>query len=272
MIFEHGFFHADPHAGNIFVLENNTIGLIDFGMVGSMKPSQMEFLAKFVRAIDIKDGALLCEAILILNTNNRFREKEDLEFALSEMLKKYRSIPYERLKVSQILDECFKIIYKFGIHIPGSIFLLIKSIATIEKVGLRLDPGISVANHIRPYAVSLIKEQYSVPKLARTLLKSVKKYLDLGRSLPDEIGEILYNVKSGKLTHDIKLGNEEMFTKSIRQAGKTVALALLISFLIAATAFSRSHGNAGFMVDLVFFVSTFFGLFFVARLFTRLKY
>jgi ubiquinone biosynthesis protein len=272
MIFEHGFFHADPHAGNMFVLPNNKIGLIDFGMVGSMKPSHMEFLAKFVRAVDIKDGNMLAEAILILNTNTKFREKEDLEFALGEMLKKYKSVPYEKLRVSQILDECFKIIYKFGIHIPGSIFLLIKSIATIEKVGLKLDRNISVANHIRPYAVRLIKEQFSLPRMARSVLKSVKKYLDLGRSLPDEISEILYNVKSGKLTHDIKLGNQEPFTRSIKQAGKMIAAAILVSFLIAGTSFMRAKGTDTFLVNAIFFTSVTMAFVMVTRLFTRVRY
>lgn len=271
MIFEHGFFHADPHAGNIFVLEENRIGLIDFGMVGSLKPSQMEFLAKFVRALDLKDGSLLCEAILLLNTNVKFNKSEDMEFNLNELMKKYKGVPYEFIKISTILDECFMIIRKYGVQIPGSIFLLIKSIATIEKVGMRLDPSISISSLIRPYAISLIKKQYSLPKIGEVVLKTVKKYLKLGTTLPDEISEILFNIKSGRLTHDIKLGNEERFTRAIRQAGKTLALSVLISFLIIGTSMIRSKGQGSVFVDLVFFTAVCFALALGFKLLSRLR-
>jgi ubiquinone biosynthesis protein len=271
MIFEHGFFHADPHAGNIFVLTGNRVGLIDFGMVGSLKPAQMKFLAKFVRAIDQKDSLMLTEAILLLNSNGKFRDKDDLEFSLSEMLKKYKYIPYDKIKVSQILEECFKIIRKYGLSIPGSIFLLIKCIATIENVGLRLNPDISIAEQIRPYAKALVKKQYSLPKMANEVLKTLKKYVDLGKRLPDEISDILYNIKSGKLTHDIRLDSQELFAKTIKQAGKTIALAILVSFLIIGTAYIRSKGNSSFFINAAFYVSIFFAFVMVIKLFSRLK-
>lgn len=271
MIFEHGFFHADPHAGNMFILPGNRIGLIDFGMVGVMKPAQMEFLAKFVRAMDQKDAVMLTEAILLLNTNTKFRDKEDLEFSLDEMLKKYKSVPYDKLKMSQVLDECFKIIRKYGLQIPGSIFLLIKAIATIEKVGLNLDPDISITNIIRPYAKKLVMKQFALPRIGKAVLKSIKKYINLGKTLPDEISEILYNIKTGKLTHDIRLDSEEMFTKTIKQAGKTIALAILISFIIISSGFIRAKGNSSFIVDAIFFVSIFYGFLLMFRLFTRLR-
>lgn len=271
MIFEHGFFHADPHAGNIFVLPGNKIGLIDFGMTGSLKPSHMEFLAKFVKALDQKNASQLTEAILILNNNGKFKDKEDLEFDLDEMLKKYKSVPYDKMKVSQVMDDCFRIIRKHGIGIPGGIFLLIKCIATIEKVGLKLDPEISVANHIRPYATSLIKKQYSIPKIAGVLIKSLKKYIDLGKSLPDDISDILYNVKTGKLTHDIKLDSEEMFTRSIKQAGKTIALAILISVLVIGSSFILSKGQSSLFVNTIFVISIFYAFIMIVRLFSKLK-
>lgn len=271
MIFEHGFFHADPHAGNIFVLPGNKIGLIDFGMTGSLKPSHMEFLAKFVRALDQKNASTLADAILILNTSGKFKDREDLEFYLDEMLKKYKSVPYDKMKVSQVMDDCFRIIRKHGITIPGGIFLLIKCIATIEKVGLKLDPEISVANHIRPYATTLIKKEFSIPKIASTIIKSLKKYVQLSKSLPDDISDILYNIKTGKLTHDIKLDSEEMFTKSIKQAGKTIALAILISVLVIGSSFILSKGQSTFFVNTIFVISIFYAFIMIVRLFSKLK-
>ncbi len=266
MIFEHGFFHADPHCGNMFVLKNNQIGLIDFGMVGSLKPSQMEFLAKFVRALSERDASMLCDSILLLNNNKNFREREDLEFSLDEMLKNHKGIAYENMKVSQILDDCFKIIRKSGITIPTSIFLLIKSIATIEKVGLHLDPQISVAEHLRPYAEKLIKKQYTPKSIAKSVFKSLKKYIDLGKNLPDEVSDILYSLKSGKFTHDIKFNNEAAFAKSIKQTGKTIALALLVGIIVLATSFVISKGQAGLFTKIAFGISLVYSFVTISRL------
>jgi len=266
MIFEHGFFHADPHCGNMFVLKNNQIGLIDFGMVGSLKPSQMEFLAKFVRALSQRDASMLCDSILLLNSNKNFREREDLEFSLDEMLKNQKGIAYENMKVSQILDDCFKIIRQSGITIPTSIFLLIKSIATIEKVGMHLDSQISVAQHLKPYAEKLVKKQYAPKNIAKSVLKSLKKYIDLGKNLPDEVSDILYNLKSGKLTHDIKFNNEAAFAKTIKQTGKTIALALLVGIIVLATSFIISKGQAGLFTKIAFGISLVYSFVTISRL------
>jgi hypothetical protein len=83
--------------------------------------------------------------------------------------------------------------------------------------------------------------------------------------------EILYNIKTGKLTHDIRLDSEEMFTKTIKQAGKTIALAILVSFIIISSGFIRAKGNSSFIVDAIFFVSIFYGFLLIFRLFTRLR-
>ena len=187
------------------------------------------------------------------------------------MMKKYKGIPYEYLKISNVLDECFVINRKYGVQIPGSIFLLIKSIATIEKVGLRLDPHISISALIRPYAINLIKKQYSLPKISEIILRTVKKYLKLGTTLPDEIGDILSSIKNGKLTHDIKLGNEEMFTHSIRQAGKILALSILISFLVIGTSLIRAKGESSTFINITFFISVSFALVMGFKLLSRLK-
>ncbi|MCW3076831.1 MAG: hypothetical protein JWO32_1440, partial [Bacteroidetes bacterium] len=154
---------------------------------------------------------------------------------------------------------------------PGSIFLLIKSIATIEKVGMNLDPDISITKLIRPYAKALVMKQYAIPRMGKAILKSIKKYIHLGKTLPDEISDILFSIKSGKLTHDIKLDSQEMFAKTIKQAGKTIALAILVSFIIISTGFIRARGHSTFIVDSIFFISIFYGVILVFRLLTRLR-
>ncbi len=86
MIFKHGYFHADPHPGNLFVQPNNRIALIDFGMVGALKPGHMQFLAGFTLGLARKDARIITESLLILCGRKFFAEKDDLEFYVNELL------------------------------------------------------------------------------------------------------------------------------------------------------------------------------------------
>ncbi len=92
MIFEHGFFHADPHAGNFFIQENNRVALIDFGMAGALKPSHMKFLSEFTLGLATKRAETISEALLQLSDRKFFNDKEDLEFHVKEMLNRYAHI------------------------------------------------------------------------------------------------------------------------------------------------------------------------------------
>ncbi|MFN0031013.1 MAG: ABC1 kinase family protein [Flavobacteriales bacterium] len=227
MIFEHGFFHADPHAGNMFILPGNTLGLIDFGMTGSLKPSHMEFLASFTLGLANKNAEKLTDALLKVSGTQFFKDKEDLEFRLQEILNRYGSMNYDTINFSAVLQDCVKVIVRFELQIPSSIYLLIKALATLEKFGYALDPDITLAGHIRPFAIALIKKKYSPKTIAGNVFDVLKNYLHLIRTFPSELSEILNNVKQGKLIHDIRINDDQLFEGAFKQAGQKITLVLL---------------------------------------------
>jgi len=272
MIFEHGFFHADPHAGNMFIQKGNRIALIDFGMVGSLKPSHMEFLAKFTLGVATKNAQMIGEALVKLNNNSAklFKEHEDLEFLLQGMLNRYGALTYEKIKFSKVLDECVNIILRFELKIPGSIYLLIKSLATIEKVGYNLDPTISLSAHIRPYAVALVRRQYSLKAIAGELYDVLRAYVKLVRNFPGEVTEIMHNIKQGKLVHDIRLDNTEGFSGAVRLLGRNIALAFIIGMMMAGSALMMKYSlGTDRLAEAVFIVSCFAAFWLLLKLFFR---
>ena len=121
MIFKHGFFHADPHPGNLFVQPGNRIALIDFGMVGTLKPSHMQFLAGFTLGLSRKDARIVTDSLLTLCGKKFFADRDDLEFYVNDMLNRHGSFNYERLNFSHILNECIKIMLRYELKIPASI-------------------------------------------------------------------------------------------------------------------------------------------------------
>lgn len=270
MIFKHGFFHADPHPGNLFIQENNRIGLIDFGMVGSLKPAHMEFLAGFTLGLATGKARIITDSLLTLCGKKFFSEKDDLEFYVQDMLNRYGAFSYERMNFSGILNECIRLILKYELRIPASIYLLLKAIATIEKFGAKLDANISLPAIIKPYAQELVMSRYSPSAVANEIFDTMKDYMSLIRDFPGEVNEILYKMKHGKLIHEIHLSDQEVWSKSARSIGGALAIALLIGFLFTGSVLMSIYGGkAAWMGEVMFGFSSFFALWMMLRLFAR---
>lgn len=271
MIFEHGFFHADPHAGNMFILPGNRLGLIDFGMTGSLKPSHMEFLASFTLGLANKNAEKLTDALLKVSGTQFFKDKEDLEFRLQEILNRYGSINYETINFSAVLQDCVKVIVRFELQIPSSIYLLIKALATLEKFGYSLDPNITLAGHIRPFATALIKKKYSPKTIAGDVFDVLKNYLHLIRTFPSELSEILNNVKQGKLIHDIRINDDQLFEGAFKQAGQKITLVLLTAGALIGSGLVMVWRPEWRLAEVVFTCSSIITGWIVLRLLMRTK-
>jgi ubiquinone biosynthesis protein len=270
MIFEHGFFHADPHVGNLFIQQNNRVALIDFGMAGSLKPSHMQFLAGFTLGLATGNAETISNALLQLNANNKFfKEREDLNFHVQEMLNRYSSMKYEYIKFSQVLDECVRILLRFDMKIPSTIFLLLKALAYLEKLGQNLNSKISLASYIKPYAIGLIKKEYSPRELAKDIFQLFKDYITLLKTFPSEVSEILHKAKKGKLTHEIDPNNLEVFHSTLSHAGRRIATVLLVGFMFSGSIVVNAWGSPTIYTEFLFFITSVFGIWLLFKLFFK---
>lgn len=272
MIFKHGFFHADPHPGNLFVQSGNRIALIDFGMVGSLKPSHMQFLAGFTLGLATTDARIITESLLTLCGKKFFAERDDLEFYVQDMLNRHGSYTYEKMNFSLILNESIKIILRYKLRIPASIYLLLKAIATIEKFGAKLDPAISLPAIIKPYASELVMDRYSPSSVAHELFDTVHDYVSLVRDFPGEVNEILFKLKQGKLIHEIHLSDQEVWGKSAKSIGGMVAIALLIGFMMVTSIMLSVWGKNPWIGNIMFGISFLFAFWLLLRLFFKARF
>ncbi len=271
MMFRHGFFHADPHAGNLFIHPGNVVALIDFGMVGVLKPSHMQFLAGFTLGLANMDAETLTDALLVMCDKKFFDEKSNLQFSVHEMLLRYTSLKYEKINFSQVLNECVKIILNYKLRLPSSIYLLLKALATLEKFGHALDPEISLPGIVRPYAESLIREKMSPKKFAHEAYDMLKDYGTLIRDFPSEVNEILYKLKQGKIIVDIQVSDKDVFTKNLKQFAATLSLTLLLGCMLTASVVMNVWGKSSTATDFMFASSLFFSVWLLLRLFFRTR-
>lgn len=228
MIFKEGFFHADPHAGNMFILPENRIGLIDFGMVGALRPREMEFLANISIGFSRRDPIGLADAMIHLCDVRFFEKRDDLIFALQQMLKRYDHTPVEKMDYALMIQDCIELIGKFQLCIPSGIFLLAKALATIQKTAGKLDPEIPFAKLIIPYAREVVITQFSPRKLASELFQTLKGYATLIKTAPLDISEILFKFKQGQIKHEIQVMDMGDIKKLLRNITARLAYSILL--------------------------------------------
>ena len=228
MVFKEGFFHADPHAGNLFILPGNRVAFIDFGMVGALRPREMDFLANLSIGFARRDPIGLADSMIRLCDQRFFDQRDDLIFSLQQMIKRFSQLPIEKFNYAKMIQDCIDLITKYGLCLPTGIFMLAKALATIQKVAERLDPDIPFAKLIIPYAKEVVMTQFSPRKMAASLFQTLKGYATLLQTAPGDISEILYKLKQGEIKHELQITDVPEFRKMLRNGASRLAYAILL--------------------------------------------
>jgi ubiquinone biosynthesis protein len=138
MVCEDGFFHADPHPGNFFVEPNNTIGLIDFGMVGVIDELTQELLAELLIAINHQDADCLVDVFLDLGVTRKRIDRAAVRRDIDQLLSSYWGLPLSELKVTALLNDVYSVMRRHHLHLPSNLALLLKTVIMIEGLGVTL--------------------------------------------------------------------------------------------------------------------------------------
>ncbi len=231
MILKYGFFHADPHPGNIFIRGDNQIVLIDHGMCASMKPKQIDGLVNFLIGFADKNPHKIAKALLALTEVQNFREMDDLEFDIQELIEKYSYLEYGQVDISGLFNDTFKLMMRYEIKIPSSLYMLLKTLITIQNVAEMLEAKISLVDMIRPYAREKIMEKFSWNNIKSSIVNSAEDYLYLFTTLPKDIRQIVTDFKTHGLQHKITFGEKGTNNRDIRGHIYRLGIILLIGFM-----------------------------------------
>jgi ubiquinone biosynthesis protein len=158
MVFEDGFFHADPHPGNFFIEADGRIGLIDFGMVGTVDPQTKVRLVRVIGALVIRDGDGLVDAFLELGIAGAVVDRPALRADLLALAQDYLDRPLGEVSLSIILRELLAVVRSRRLHLPPNLALLLKTIAMCEGVGAQLDPDFRMTDVLLPFVQRVLVE------------------------------------------------------------------------------------------------------------------
>lgn len=235
-IFTYGFFHADPHPGNIFIQKPNIVVFIDFGMMGSLRPYHMDFLGKYGLGYLQRDPKKMTEAMLLLCNKKHYEQFDELEFEISDMMKHYQYLSFKEINFGEVMNKSIDIVINFNLKIPPTIYLLIKALITIQGVATLLNPKIDLAKEMEPYAKNLLKRQFSPKKLTKSIFATINDYFDLIKELPGNIAEILYKTKEGDLKMKLEIENLHNILGKFDKISKNVSSSIILASLIIGAA------------------------------------
>lgn len=229
MILEYGVFHADPHSGNILLMKDNVVAFIDFGMVGMLHTREMNFLADFTYGYSKQDASLVCKAILRLCDIHFFKQEDDMTFDIKLMFMHNESEKsLDIANFANMLQGCINIIIKYQLKVPSGVLMLVKTLITLEKFADKLETEVDMENIILPYSNEIRSERFSARAIAGKIYSAVSSYVTLFNELPGDISEILYKLKEGKIKHDIKLKDRDVFVSTTKRISLRIAYVILL--------------------------------------------
>jgi ubiquinone biosynthesis protein len=209
MIFRHGIYHADPHGGNIIIMSDGRIALIDFGMVGRISPQLREAIEEILLAVVNQDVAMLGLIIRNIGLVPARIDLSDLESDLAEFVSQYATQSLDRFDVSGALNDIVTLIRRHQITLPPEMALLIKTLVSLEGTGRQLNPHFNLMEILGPFRRSMLLDRLSPKRTIRRLRRLMFEVEHLVDRLPERIGNILKMVQDGEINVQInhhKLG------------------------------------------------------------------
>jgi len=256
-ILRDGFFHADPHPGNIRVLADDEIVFLDLGMVGKLNEELKRQFLKMFMGIAFNDSRLIIQAIISLNAMPNYVNIKKLERDIDVMQNKYLSVPLHELKVGKLFNEIFKLAFSYNIMIPSEFTVLAKSLVTMEGLVEKLDPELSVLEIAKPIAKKLMFKAFSTEKIGKELLSSAVDYGYLFKDIPSFLHNYLRKMDQDDYFLPLELKGieriERILNKIFNRMSFSIvllAVSIIISGIVIGSGLSANTGTEMYILNI----------------------
>jgi len=234
-IFVHGFFHADPHPGNIQILPGNIICYLDFGMMGFLDHETRQTFAKFVLSIAQRNESATGAALLKLAHAELDPPRPGFEADVAEFMHRHFYRPAGEMVFGPLVDHLFNLTARYSLTLPADLSIMLKSLALMEDLVCRMDPGHDIIAQARPFMRQVMLQQIHPRRLLRQWLEFGGESAGLMRELPMEIKRVLAQVKEGRLRLHFHHQGLEGLMNTLERIVNRLAFALVLSSLIIAS-------------------------------------
>ncbi|MDF2926120.1 MAG: transporter [Paenibacillaceae bacterium] len=228
-----GLFHGDPHPGNVLVLPDGTLALLDFGLVGRLSPEMKRQFATFVIALRNQSTNGVIRAISNMGIVPDEADLNALRVDVDEMREKYYETPLSRVSLGEAVNDLFTLAFRHRIRIPSEMTVLGKTLLTMEGVVVALDPSFSVFEVAEPYGRRLFRERLDPRNLVKKAIEEAPEFLDMLTEMPSGIRNIAAAMRKGKFKLEMNVPELGSFLKKMDMISNKLSFSIvLLSFSI----------------------------------------
>jgi ubiquinone biosynthesis protein len=238
MMLEDGFFHADPHPGNVFVLPGDRIAVIDFGMVGRLSHARRMEVVSLLFGLVERDPGRVTEVLLDW-TERPDVDEAQLSIDIDAFVDRYHGVPLGQLDLAAMLLETTVLLRSHRLALPPDLALLIKVCLTLEGLGRSLDPGFDMARQARPFLRRAMAKQLGPRALARRNVLALTETASLLTTLPRELQRLLRGVRGGARLH-VEVGELRDFSRQMAHSANRLAGSMVIAALVVGSSITMT--------------------------------
>lgn len=235
-VFEFGFFHADPHPGNVFVLPDNVICPIDFGMTGSVDKKRRALFVDILETLARKDPERCARLMLELGEYDEEPNVETFEKEIEDFMGKHFFKSLKEIDLARLIQDLLDIATGNKIRVPPVIFLMIKAFAAMEGIARLLDPEFDMIAYAEPFVKKAKLARYHPKRLAEDLLIAVSDSMNIVKALPAELLQVARLIRQNKLNMTMDMRGFENFMKTLDQLSNRLSFSIIIAALIVGSA------------------------------------
>lgn len=226
-VLEDGFFHADPHPGNIFIKDNGQITFIDFGAMGTLSSSEKAILEEVVINFGLKNAKKLVRQLKKMSIEHYISNEQQLERQIEDVFDYLEYATVSTIEVQVIIKKFNAILNQNHILLPEYVYVLMRGVALIEGIGQQLDADLNIQQAMRPYAINLAKEKLYPKNVAKKLINNLKDIRDLVDDIPEDTLKLIDKINNDQLAMNIKINEFERLERLIKNSINKIVLAVL---------------------------------------------
>ena len=245
MVLEDGFFHADPHPGNIFYLPGERLGVIDFGMVGRVSEQRRIQIVQLLHGLVEREAEAVTDVLMEWGEGAWEADETRLQADIGAFVDQYRGVPLKDLRMGAMLLDVTTILRDHGLSLPPDLALMIKAFLTLEGFGRQLDPDFDMAGAARPYVEKVLLARYSPRALLRRGRRGAIDALELAGDLPRELRRLLRAARRGRLNMQIEVTSLKAFGEQVDRAANRLTMGVVTAALVIGSSIVMNSAGGG---------------------------
>jgi len=243
-VFEFGFFHADPHPGNLRVLPGGVIAPLDYGMFGHLDNRTRERIAGLLSGLLAQDSDRVIRALDSLEIRREQVDSRSFSRDVGELVASYSELTLDRIDLGPLLRDLVAVIRTHHLQIPPDLVLLIRSLVTIESVGRNLDPHFDIAAELYPFLRDLTLRRFRPERILSQTVRTTEDLRRIATLLPDLLSQSLESIKRGAWKVHFDLEGFERLVRQLTRASNSLSVGIVISGLFVASSVLFRAGQA----------------------------